>query len=258
MSTPEQRKQYRRKVLKGYPVTDKFMSLEDVNRYLEGDRIVCLQCGKMYKSVGQHVAKTHGMTCDEYRELYGIPYTYGLVSSDTAERYAVKASERAERRGSELIENLERGRATIQKKIADEDYAHRIAYADSQRRKEHARNLPHVNNEIYTNELADKFCKVMAEVGSVGEVIRMRIYGFPKSTSVTNDWLNRHEYFRTLYYKTVDEMPHHLRAKREQLGDRFRKHAMRLVNAGCSQKDVAGILGVGQMAVSRHIRNVKK
>jgi len=254
MSTQAQRRQKRREVLPGYPVERKFESLKEVKQYLEGDKIACLLCGRLFANLGCHVVKMHDMSCDEYRELYGIPYTFGLVSSDTAERYGVRAKERAERRGNEMVELMARGRAIIQAKIVDGSYGHRTAHADRQRRKEHGRNLPHVNNEIYSNDLADRFCGVMAKTGSAARVLGMKIRGFPASDSAISDWLKRHEYFANLYHKTVDEMPTTIRAKRQRLGSGFRQELAKVMKKAKSQKEAAAILGVDQMTVCRHLK----
>jgi hypothetical protein len=47
--------------------------------------IRCLRCGRRFKSISSHLKTIHEMTADEYRETYGIPWTYGLASPDTSE-----------------------------------------------------------------------------------------------------------------------------------------------------------------------------
>ena len=77
----------------GYPVTEQFKSIEDVRDYLSGDSVVCLICGKPCKSLGLHL-RVHDITPDEYREMYRIPWTYGLVCSDTKVRYGEQTKRR--------------------------------------------------------------------------------------------------------------------------------------------------------------------
>jgi hypothetical protein len=86
-------------VLPGYPVTRPFGSIEDVKEYLSGDRIICLLCGKSYRALGCHLPKIHDIDADKYREMYGIPWTYGLACSETRETLS-----------RNTIENIKKGK----------------------------------------------------------------------------------------------------------------------------------------------------
>jgi hypothetical protein len=68
--------------LPGFPIETKFTSLAAISEYLHGEKITCLLCGRSYKSINFHVSK-HGMSADEYKEKYGLPYRTGLTSSGT-------------------------------------------------------------------------------------------------------------------------------------------------------------------------------
>ena len=94
VSTHAKRREKRRKILSGFPVDRPFETKEEVESYLSGEKVVCLLCGKKYRKLGHHLTKIHGMEPDEYRELYRIPWTYGLCSSDTSERYSKQMKKR--------------------------------------------------------------------------------------------------------------------------------------------------------------------
>ena len=68
--------------LDGYPITDKFSSINAINEYLNGEKITCLLCGRHYKSITAHIS-VHGISTDEYKEKYGLPYSKGLTSLGT-------------------------------------------------------------------------------------------------------------------------------------------------------------------------------
>ena len=76
----------RRTVKKGFPKEFKFTNPEELKSYFSGDRITCLRCGKEYKSIGLHLRTIHNMTVEEYQEMYGIPWTYGLTCKATKEK----------------------------------------------------------------------------------------------------------------------------------------------------------------------------
>jgi hypothetical protein len=83
----ERKRKARRAVLPGYPINTPFENMYEVQKYLSGDRITCLLCGKEYKKLGNHLLKIHGVTVDEYKEKYQIPWTYSLATIETQEAY---------------------------------------------------------------------------------------------------------------------------------------------------------------------------
>lgn len=96
MASKWKKKEQRRKVLPGYPVEEPFKSIDEVRAYMEGDSIICLLCGKSYRKLGTHLATIHDMTVDDYKEKYKIPWTYGLICSESSERYSVAVVKRME------------------------------------------------------------------------------------------------------------------------------------------------------------------
>jgi len=59
-----------------------FKTVAEIGKYYSGDRIQCLVCGKWFKELGWHLKKKHEMSCDEYKEKYGLPWARGLVSEE--------------------------------------------------------------------------------------------------------------------------------------------------------------------------------
>lgn len=85
MSTHAQRRAARRRVLPGFPVEEPFHTPEELAAYFGGSYIVCLRCGKKYRKLGLHLLGVHEMDPDEYRKIYGIPWSYGLDCAETTE-----------------------------------------------------------------------------------------------------------------------------------------------------------------------------
>jgi predicted transcriptional regulator len=59
------------------------------------DHIVCLDCGKGFKTLKRHIGTDHGMTPDEYRRKWGLPATYPMVAAE----YAAERSQSAKESG---------------------------------------------------------------------------------------------------------------------------------------------------------------
>lgn len=55
------------------------------------DGIICLEDGKIFKSMKRHLMSKYGMTPEQYRRKWGLPATYPMVS----ETYSRKRSELA-------------------------------------------------------------------------------------------------------------------------------------------------------------------
>jgi len=84
----------RRKVLPGYPIEKPLGTPEELAEYFGGSKIVCLLCGKAYRTLGVHLKTIHGMEPDEYRKHYGIPWTYGLSCAETSALHADDAKKK--------------------------------------------------------------------------------------------------------------------------------------------------------------------
>ena len=63
-----------------------FTNKEDIKKYYIGDRIQCLICGKWFKSLGNHI-EIHGINTDDYKKMFGLPWSKGLCSSVTAKKF---------------------------------------------------------------------------------------------------------------------------------------------------------------------------
>lgn len=55
-------------------------------------RLICHECGKAYLSLAAHVYLAHGLTADEYREVYELPRTTKLAAVSVRERISRRSS----------------------------------------------------------------------------------------------------------------------------------------------------------------------
>jgi len=77
----------RRVILPGYPIPPRPMTADEVTAYLGGDKITCLRCGRSFQKLGGwHLGNIHQLTQDDYRAMYGIPWSYGLASKALREK----------------------------------------------------------------------------------------------------------------------------------------------------------------------------
>jgi predicted transcriptional regulator len=148
MSTKEWRRAQKRKVMPGYPLEVKMKTPEEVEAYFSKDRLVCLRCGKTYKSLGMHLKTIHEMEPEEYKEIYGLPYYRGLIGSDTRQ---------------------------IKAEIAKSNYESGIWEASKERAEKARKKIGFYGDrrQEYRDELTDRNLRKMNE-GKTGEEAKRR------------------------------------------------------------------------------------
>jgi predicted transcriptional regulator len=56
----------------------------DVKKSVSGDHLVCLACGKHFRTIKRHLRTEHEMTPEQYRERFGLSHSYPMVAPDYA------------------------------------------------------------------------------------------------------------------------------------------------------------------------------
>ena len=64
----------------------RYLTKEQIEYYFKGDKIQCLICEKWFKALGPHLL-THGYNVDKYKEMFGLPWSRGLVGCKTADKF---------------------------------------------------------------------------------------------------------------------------------------------------------------------------
>jgi len=95
-SRSRRKRDQRREILAGYPVEPRPFTLAEIREYYSGEHIVCLRCGKLYRRISLHLPMIHGITEDQYREMYGLPWRRGLTSQESHNRYSLAVRRRME------------------------------------------------------------------------------------------------------------------------------------------------------------------
>ena len=62
-----------------------------VRRSVRHDHLVCLVCGKPFKSLRRHLQSAHGLTPAAYRETFGLARDYPMVAAASSEQRAAIA-----------------------------------------------------------------------------------------------------------------------------------------------------------------------
>ena len=239
--------------LPGYPIADKFSSREAVENYLSDDRITCLMCGRSYKALGGHLMAAHGMTGDEYKDQFNIPYNYGLARETTRRKF----SEQTKRR---IAENPEFAAKLTENR----------AKLDAARERGEIKNRP--RRDFVTREHTERILRNAGQTQPFGDVEKrkfldglangetqmqaLKATGFEKSA--LHSAKRRDPAFKEMVARAIEAQPFHVQAKQQTLGKRFKEECIRLMRQGMSDHAIADKLGVTAMSVNRRTKPARK
>jgi hypothetical protein len=82
-------------MLSKFPVMDKFTTRKEVEIYFCWPKITCLICGVKRNSLAKHLA-SHDLTVKEYKIMYGLPFTIGLIGNDLRKKQSATTHKRRE------------------------------------------------------------------------------------------------------------------------------------------------------------------
>lgn len=64
-----------------------------IKKSITDEFLVCLEDGKKFKSLKRHLRSKYGLTPEEYREKWGLPYDYPMVAPSYARKRSALAKE---------------------------------------------------------------------------------------------------------------------------------------------------------------------
>ena len=64
-----------------------------VKKSITDDFLICLEDGKKFKSLKRHLRSKYGMSPEEYREKWSLPYDYPMVAPSYARKRSALAKE---------------------------------------------------------------------------------------------------------------------------------------------------------------------
>lgn len=231
----------RRKTLPGFPWMGKFETTDQIAEYFGGNLIECLECGRCFRRLGCHLPRVHGLTMDQYREKYGLPWRRGLTSAASSQSYsdamAARLADDDERR--RLVERAAVARLKLQpgrnRKLAPALRVERAARVCGKQQKAY-----------FTRAHADEMLRRVADGRTLRDVTKDA--DMPKM-SWWHEWARENSGYRERYRAIVETLPFPVQARAEMLGDRFRQAVIELCADGLTNKEIGGRLGVHYQTV---------
>lgn len=227
----------------GFPIETKFTSAQDISDYFGAERIICLRCGKPYKSLAAHITRIHGWTADEYKEFYGLAWRTGLSCTETK---AVRSA------NGKRLDEMGVGLAAMSK--ADRDQARAKAHR-TKHRKITVANLDRAKRRVvelnggreFTPDEFNEVLRLMASRDQTAKEV-LKTASLPSMTMFYTR-IRADRTFAARYEATVESLSFAAQIRCQMLGERFKAECLRLRTEGNTVAEVARMLGASNQTV---------
>ena len=236
--------------LPGFPWRGKFTSVEELDAYFQEHKLTCLLCGRRYDQLGNHISQGHQISKDEYKEQFGLPWTYGLMGNVCRKKFSSYLKKRraagkipptpSKDHIEKLINSVRPKRPLVE------------AYRNDSRRK--VLEL-HGREEAWSREDYEEFLRRIQSGRTPSEVGRD-----PDMPSVKEFWkrLKADPDYTKRYERVWKKLPHSVHVRANKLGEKFQKEIVRLRRKRLTLKTIAEILNVKMASVRSTWHKLKK
>jgi predicted transcriptional regulator len=225
-----------------FPVAARNLTAEEVKAYFAGDLITCLLCGKSFQTLARHLRMIHGVSGDQYRERYGLPFRLGLASAKARAEHSARLS---------TPENIERMR---ERGSRYRHLGHEAVRQRGMRRPAYAADLT-TKRALAMNGLDQRYQAADFDAflqHTLTGMIARDVAALPNTPSVSawNHFRRDNPDFDRRVREAWEVAPFAVQARLQLLGPRFKAEVERLLREGLSQYQVAERLGVSQAKIS--------
>ncbi len=219
-----------------YPWNKKFKTKAELDAYFEGDRIVCLMCGKSYVMLGQHLKSAHNMDGDAYRARFGIPWRKGLLS-ETHRKHLGTVIEKTRAEGKLPRQPSADHISYIQERSKNR---RKIMPVSHNALKEHGLKM-HGRSEKWGKKDFEEFLKRLSDGRTITEVGRDK--DMP-CREVFDAYKAENSEFEKKFWKVWEKVPFHVQVRGQKTSRRFKAEVVRLKSMGFTWPEVAKVMGI--------------
>ena len=242
---------YRKKsTLPGFPWQGGFTTKSEIEEYFsDPDGIQCLLCGRIYKALGSHLKVAHGISHEEYRARYGLPWRRGLVSQNVSKQISEALTKRI-RNGTfkpnpdnkiAVKRILEGGRRK------DQPFLTNIKAGE-------AKGLSKKNIRWSRKDYENVLTVMLEQKIALREACMDK--SLPPTTTVLN-YAESHPGFRKKLIDTYYALPYVVQARADMFSPQFYEDLKRLRDKGLSSKKIGKRLGVSYKTVLIRLKQME-
>ncbi len=230
----------RKKLLSWFPREGKFQTKDEVDAYFTSDKIQCLLCGKWFQRIGgNHLKFKHGITSEDYKEMFGLPWVRGLTG---ALNYA-RNIELGKRNYAKMDKELMLRRLHLAKPSPPrahqpfrKDWATTLGLAVGGRRTYRRKDFEAILERMREQErTANDVC---------------RDPGMPSEQTLLI-YFKEHPEFREKYREVLYDLPYSLQARSFDFSPRLSIDCQKMRAGGIGMRKIGKALGIGPKAVKR-------
>lgn len=234
----------RRKIMPGYPIEKPFETREEVEGYLNVDRMVCLLCGKAYKALGNHLP-VHGTDADRYKEKYGLPIGAGLTC-ETTKAMNVKHGKKLVADGIFRAPTPEEHAAIVAKRIKARPKPAYAAKEATQRIAGRERDKT-FNDDHYWKilEIAEAENKHPTDVSKEHK-------GNVPCVSMMHAFKKLNSSFYDKYHEIIEVLPIHIQLKHGYASNKYLNQIKELRDKNHSNLSISKIMNIHENSIEKH------
>jgi ROS/MUCR transcriptional regulator protein len=233
----------------GFPLKGKFTTRSEVDRYFSNDDgIQCLLCGRFLGTLQNHLQLVHGVSHEEYRERYGLPWRRGLVSRTVSKKHSASLTNRI--KNGTFNPKLD-NKAAVKKILSgfrrpDQPYITGIKSRNSKALSK--------QNVRYSHKDFEKVLSVMRKQKiTLNEACNK--FNLPgKGTVLRYAELNPE--FRKKLVDTYHGLPYAAQARADMLSPQFYRDLERLKKKGLPATEIGKALGISHKTVRRRLKKI--
>ena len=242
-------KRNNRHAIPGYPWKGKFTTKTEIGKYFSSDDgIQCLLCGRFLGTLQNHLELVHGVSHDEYRERYGLPWRKGLVSRAVSKRHSTALTDRIKNGTFKPIPDY---KAAVKKlraglKKPDQPYLTKIKAKNSKSMGK--------QNVKYSSKDFEKVLSVMRKqkvtLREACKILKL------SGSSTVLEYAELNPGFRKKLLDTYHGLPYAVQARADMYSSQFYRDLKKLKKKGLPETEIAKALGISYNTVRRRLKRI--
>ena len=231
----------------GFPWKGKFTTRSEVVKYFSNDEgIQCLLCGRFLGTLNNHLQIVHGLSHEEYRERYGLPWRRGLVSQKLSRQLSTSLTKRI-KNGS--FKPKPDHKAAVNKILAgfrrkDQPYITGI-------KSENSRILSKQNIKYRQKDFDNVLSVMRKQKITLNEACNK--FNLPGKGTVLR-YAELNPKFRKKLIDTYHGLPYAVQARADMFSPQFYRELEKLKKKGLPATEIGKALGVSHKTVRRRLK----
>jgi len=233
----------------GFPWRGQFKTRSEVEEYFSNEEgIQCLLCGQAMETLHNHLQIVHGVSHQEYRERYGLPWRKGLVSRAVSKKLSTALTNRIKDGSFTPVPDY---KAAIRKILdgfrrPDQPYITGIKAGKSKALSQ--QNIKYGSKD-FENVLA-----VMRE-HKITLNQACKNYNLPGKATILR-YAELNPAFRKMLVETYHGLPYAVQARADMFSPKFYRDLGKLKRKGLLATEIGKALGVSHKTIRRRLKKL--